>query len=168
MAEYKRKVIPITKLDCPNCVATVEKELAKLEGVNSVHINFLMQKIIVDYDPEKIDMPEIEEKIEKLGYRIAYKKYESLPQRILKVFASPDCPTCGIMRQKLRELAEKFKNQIHIYELNIVEAQKWEEYDVMGVPTIIYFSRGSETGRLVGLAEEKEIEARLSELLKAS
>ena len=143
MAEYKRKVIPITKLDCPNCVATVEKELAKLEGVNSVRTNFLMRKIIVDYDPEKIDVPEIEEKIEKLGYRIAYKKYESLPQRILKVFrpgehkeafrklddrsfdelvllskrpvivlfASPDCPTCGIMRQKLRELAEKFKNQ---------------------------------------------------------
>ncbi len=198
MVEYKRKVIPVTKLDCPNCVATVEKELAKLKGVSSVYINFLMQKIIIDYDPAKIDVPEIEEKIEELGYRIAYKKYESLSQKILKtfgakereeslrklddsgfeelvllskkpvlvLFASPNCPTCGVVRPKLRGIADKFSDQIHVYELNIAETHKWEDYNVMGVPTIIYFNKGSEAGRSTGLVEENEIESKLSEIIK--
>jgi len=41
-----------------------------------------MEKVVVTYDPSKIDIPAIEKKIENLGYRISYKRYPSIAQRI--------------------------------------------------------------------------------------
>ena len=36
--------------DCAVCAGKVEAALAKLEGVNSVSINFISQKMIIDMD----------------------------------------------------------------------------------------------------------------------
>ena len=38
------------EVDCAVCAGKVEAALAKLEGVNSVSINFISQKMIVDMD----------------------------------------------------------------------------------------------------------------------
>jgi thioredoxin 1 len=199
--EYRRKIIPVTRMDCPTCVATIETELEKLEGVKKVRINFLMKKIVVDYDADKVDVQELEETVEKLGYRISYKKYESLLDKILKIFrkenhvetgvfrrlndhnfeelvlkstrpvivlfASPQCPTCKLVRPKLREIKRKLEDQIYVYELNVMETRKWEEYNVMSVPTILYFHRGKEIERFLGLVDKDEIEIKAVALLKA-
>lgn len=38
------------EVDCAVCAGKVEAALAKLEGVNSVSINFIAQKMIIDMD----------------------------------------------------------------------------------------------------------------------
>ena len=38
------------EVDCAVCAGKVEAALAKLEGVNSVSINFIYQKMIIDMD----------------------------------------------------------------------------------------------------------------------
>ena len=38
------------EVDCAACAGKVEAALAKLEGVNSVSINFISQKMIIDMD----------------------------------------------------------------------------------------------------------------------
>ena len=38
------------EVDCSVCAGKVEAALAKLEGVNSVSINFIAQKMIIDMD----------------------------------------------------------------------------------------------------------------------
>lgn len=38
------------EVDCAVCAGKVEAALAKLEGVNSVSINFIAQKMIIDID----------------------------------------------------------------------------------------------------------------------
>lgn len=38
----------IKGLDCPNCAAKLEGMIAKLEGIESVKINFLTEKITVE------------------------------------------------------------------------------------------------------------------------
>ena len=38
------------EVDCAVCAGKVEAALAKLEGVNSVSINFISQKMIIDMD----------------------------------------------------------------------------------------------------------------------
>jgi len=83
---YLRKTIPIDRMDCASCAQIIEKEMKKLEGVKDVSINLLMRKVVVTYDPEKIDESNLEKKIEDLGYRISYKKYESVFNKILKIF----------------------------------------------------------------------------------
>ena len=82
LEESNKLSLPVLELDCPTCVKTIEKELNKLNGVALVRVNFLIKKIIVDYNPEKIGVPEIERRIEELGYRLAYKKYESFLDKI--------------------------------------------------------------------------------------
>ncbi len=84
MGEYIRKTFPVRGMDCSSCVRIIETELKKLEGVEDARINFLMRKVIVTYEPEKVGIPDIEKNIEKLGYRLSYKKYEGILSRISK------------------------------------------------------------------------------------
>ena len=87
MSEYSRKVLPILGMDCPACALTIEKKLRKLEGIKEANVNYMTQNVAVTYDPSKIGIPEIEKAIEELGYRIAYKKYESILGKVSKIFS---------------------------------------------------------------------------------
>lgn len=44
------KAFRVKNLDCAVCAAKLEGHLAKIEGVNGVTVNFLYQKILLDYD----------------------------------------------------------------------------------------------------------------------
>ena len=43
-----RKTYILEDLDCAHCAALMESKIAKLDGVNSVSISFIMQKIVID------------------------------------------------------------------------------------------------------------------------
>lgn len=40
------------------------------------------------------------------------------------------------------EVKNKLEDRIYVFELNIMETRKREKYDVMSVPTILYFLKG--------------------------
>ena len=86
MSEYNRKVLPILGMNCQACALIIEKRLRKLEGVKEAKVNYMTQNIAVTYDPSRIGIPEIEKAIEELGYRLAYKKYEGILERVSKIF----------------------------------------------------------------------------------
>jgi len=69
------KTIPITRMDCPTCIPVLEKEVLKLRGVDEVRGNYLAKTLKVTYDPGSVQLAEIEAAIERVGYRIAYKRY---------------------------------------------------------------------------------------------
>ena len=196
--ETKQKIIPVLRMNCPTCVGTIETELFKLEGIKEARVNFLMKRIIVDYDPEIVSIPKLEDVVERLGYRIAYKKYDSLFKRMKKVFrrkneekyeirkvddhtfeelvlqsnkpvivffTSHGCPTCRIIRPTISELETKFKDRIYVYELNIMETRKWEDYNVLSVPTLLFLKKGEEIERIVGLVTEEELDTKTINIL---
>ncbi|NLJ94291.1 MAG: heavy metal transporter [Clostridiaceae bacterium] len=43
----------IKNLGCANCAAKMENDIAKLDGVNSVRVNFMTSKIILDAEDDK-------------------------------------------------------------------------------------------------------------------
>ena len=43
-----KKVIAMQDLDCANCAAKMEENIRKIEGVVSVSINFMTQKMILE------------------------------------------------------------------------------------------------------------------------
>lgn len=43
------------EIDCANCAAKVEEAVAKLDGVRSVRVNFMMQKFTLEADDERFD-----------------------------------------------------------------------------------------------------------------
>ena len=84
MEEYVRKTLPVNGMDCASCVRTLEKELKKLGGVRDANVNFLMKKVVITYYPERVGISEIESEIEDLGYRLGYKKYDNIFDKISK------------------------------------------------------------------------------------
>ena len=50
-----KKVIKMENLDCANCAYKMEQAIKKIEGVRSVNINFMMQKMILDADDDNFD-----------------------------------------------------------------------------------------------------------------
>ena len=55
-----KKSYKMENLDCANCAAKMEAAIRKIDGVQSATVNFLMQKITIEADKER--MPEILEK----------------------------------------------------------------------------------------------------------
>lgn len=47
-----KKVYKMTDLDCANCAAKMERQISELEGVESVNISFMTQKITIVTDDE--------------------------------------------------------------------------------------------------------------------
>ncbi len=45
----------IENLKCANCAAKMESDIARLNGVNSVTISFMTQKMALDADEAKLD-----------------------------------------------------------------------------------------------------------------
>lgn len=48
-----KKVYKMTDLECANCAAKMEREIGALDGVESVNISFMMQKMTIVTDDEK-------------------------------------------------------------------------------------------------------------------
>ena len=49
-----KKVLKI-EVDCAVCANKIQDALAKLDGVNSVTVNFMTQKMIIDIDDDRFD-----------------------------------------------------------------------------------------------------------------
>ena len=50
-----KKVITMQDLDCANCAAKMEQSIKKIDGVISVSINFLAQKMTLEVADDSFD-----------------------------------------------------------------------------------------------------------------
>ena len=50
-----KKIYKLENLDCANCAAKMEEAIKKLDGVTSVNISFLMQKMTIEADDAAFD-----------------------------------------------------------------------------------------------------------------
>lgn len=48
-----KKVVRIKNLDCANCAASLERAVAKIDGVRSVNVSFVGEKMVLDFDESK-------------------------------------------------------------------------------------------------------------------
>ena len=86
MVEQAVKEIPITRMDCPTCVVTLEKAVKRVNGVKDARGNYLRKTLRVTYDPAVAGLDEIEKAIEGVGYQIGYKRYPSPISRLMGLF----------------------------------------------------------------------------------
>jgi Cu+-exporting ATPase len=71
MTETKQLTLPITGMTCANCVATVERNLKKLDGVQSAVVNLSSERATVDFDASKLGLTEVIARIDRAGYGVA-------------------------------------------------------------------------------------------------
>lgn len=48
-----KKIYKLTDLDCANCAAKMERAVAAIDGVESVTISFMAQKMTISTDPDR-------------------------------------------------------------------------------------------------------------------
>jgi len=63
-----RVVFAVREIDCKTCSLAIEKQVKKLNGVKDVKTSVMLNKVFVDYDPSKIDIPAIRKAVDKTGY----------------------------------------------------------------------------------------------------
>lgn len=66
--ELQEDVLNIGKMHCEMCVASIEKGLASVEGVEFVKVNLDDSTAVVKYDSKKANTDQFKQVIEKRGY----------------------------------------------------------------------------------------------------
>jgi Cu+-exporting ATPase len=58
-------------MTCANCVATVERNLKKVEGVEAANVNLSSERAAVSYDPDKATIGDFIARVQRAGYEVA-------------------------------------------------------------------------------------------------
>lgn len=70
MATDKQITMPVLGMTCANCVAAVERNTKKVEGVSDAVVNFGTEKVTITYDPTLARPEQMIERIKKAGYEV--------------------------------------------------------------------------------------------------
>lgn len=158
MVANKQLTLPITGMTCANCVATVERNLKKTNGVSSAVVNLSSERATVEFDPSLATLPDLIGRVERAGYGVATGEADLLirrmsddndARRLQKALASLD----GVMEVQVCFTTERAR--------------------VRYIPTIVnqsdlrraVVSAGFEAVETGGEAEDAEAKARQAEIV---
>lgn len=82
MSEIKQMSVPITGMTCANCVASVERNIKKVEGVNGAIVNLSTERASFEFDADQTDLSTVIARIERAGYGIALGEADFAIQRM--------------------------------------------------------------------------------------
>jgi P-type Cu+ transporter len=71
MTQPKQLVLPITGMTCANCVATIERNLKRLDGVDSASVNLSSERATVQFDESRLGVSDLVARVEHAGYGVA-------------------------------------------------------------------------------------------------
>lgn len=71
VATKTRTVLRAEGFSCPSCVAKIEKQVGRLNGVENVKVHFASARIEIDHDPERAPVEDLVAAVAKAGYRAA-------------------------------------------------------------------------------------------------
>ncbi|MEZ4642001.1 MAG: heavy metal translocating P-type ATPase [Chloroflexota bacterium] len=70
----KQLTLPVLGMTCANCVAAVERNSKKVEGVTAANVNYASEKVTIVYDPALVKPQELTAnviaRIERAGYQV--------------------------------------------------------------------------------------------------
>lgn len=72
----REKTLEIMGMTCSSCAASIEKSLSKIDGVEKVNVNLALNTTTFFYDNNKINISQVIEKIEDLGYSVILDKVD--------------------------------------------------------------------------------------------
>ena len=68
--------LPITGMTCANCAANIERGIKKLTGVTEASVNFAAENAAISFDPQRLQLQDVVEKIHSSGYGVTTTKVE--------------------------------------------------------------------------------------------
>ncbi len=82
MPDVEQLTLPITGMTCANCVATIERNLKRLDGVATATVNLASERATVEFDRSRVDQDRIVERIRTAGYGVALGDADIALQRL--------------------------------------------------------------------------------------
>jgi P-type Cu+ transporter len=82
MSDTKQLTLPITGMTCANCVATVERNLKKLEGMNTAVVNLSSERATVEFDSAKLGLADMIARVQRAGYGVATGEADLIIKRL--------------------------------------------------------------------------------------
>ena len=157
MSETKQLTLPVTGMTCANCVATVERNLKRMDGVGSAVVNLSSERATVEFDSAKLGLAEIIARVERAGYGIATGEADLIIKRLA------DDNDARRLEKALAKLDGVLESQVTL---------TTEKARVKYVPTIIsqaeirraVSAAGFEAVELGGSSEDAEADAREREI----
>ncbi len=157
MSDTKQLTLPITGMTCANCVATVERNLKKMDGVQSAVVNLSSERATVDFEPAKLQLTDVIARVNRAGYGVATGEADLIIKRL-----SDD--------NDARRLEKALSKLEGVLEAQVTYAT--EKARVKYVPTMVtqaelrraVSSAGFEAVELGGQAEDAEALAREHEI----
>jgi Cu+-exporting ATPase len=70
MSEEKQLTVPVLGMTCANCVAAVERNAKKVDGVSEAVVNFASEKVTLTYDPVLSQPQDVIDRIHRAGYEV--------------------------------------------------------------------------------------------------
>jgi copper chaperone CopZ len=86
----KKEILPVIGMDCYECTKIIKNAVKKIDGVYNVEVNYMLGTVEVTFDPIKTSIKEIEGAIEKAGYHLANKTYETIANKFKKFIYNKD------------------------------------------------------------------------------
>src|SRR5437016_2537805 len=66
----------IQGMDSPDCAHVIEHSLKHIDGVVSATVSYAAQQLSVEFDSQKVKLPQITKRISSLGYTVRLKVEE--------------------------------------------------------------------------------------------
>lgn len=83
---------------------------------------------------------------------------------VLVDFWAPWCEPCKMVRSEIKRAAESTKNYASVVKVDVDKFPDLaERYEVMAVPTLLFFKDGQDVKRIIGYVTQGEIEKTLQE-----
>jgi len=82
MSQNKQLILPITGMTCANCVAAVERNIKKVDGVQVANVNLSSERATVEFDPSLAGLDDFLGRIQRAGYGVATGEADILIQRM--------------------------------------------------------------------------------------
>ncbi|HVO43147.1 MAG TPA: thioredoxin [Aggregatilineales bacterium] len=81
---------------------------------------------------------------------------------VLVDFTADWCPPCKMLEPFIDAIAQKYQSVLNVGKLDTdAHPQIHDQFDVMGLPTLILFKNGLPVERIVGFAPRDRIEAQI-------
>jgi len=68
--------LPVEGMTCASCSARIERQLAKLDGVDHAAVNLAAETADIHFDPSKVSADEVKHTIEKTGFTVPVRTIE--------------------------------------------------------------------------------------------
>lgn len=106
-----KRQFDVKGMTCASCSSRIEKVVGKMDGVNDVVVNLATEKMSVDFDQDKVNVNQIEEKVKKAGYEAIEIQSDNIVEKNYNI-TGMTCASCSSRIEKVLNKADGVESAV--------------------------------------------------------